>query len=43
MSGALTLVTAIAIMLAVVGAGMTWAVREQRRHNRTEGGHARDH
>jgi hypothetical protein len=43
MSGALTLLTAVALMLAVVGACMTWAVREQRRRNPTEERHARDH
>jgi hypothetical protein len=29
--------------VAVVGACMTWAVREQRRRDRTEEGHARHH
>ena len=39
----LSLLISVATMLAVVGAGMTWAVREQRRRDRTEEGHARDH
>jgi hypothetical protein len=43
MSGALTLLTAVALMLAIVGACMTWAVREQRRRDRTEERHAGDH
>jgi hypothetical protein len=43
MSGVLTLLTALALMVAVVGACMTWAVREQRRRDRTEEGHARHH
>jgi hypothetical protein len=42
-SGVLSLVLAIAVMLAVVAACMTWAVREQRRRNGTEEGHARHH
>ncbi len=43
MSGILTLRTAIALMLAVVGACMTWAVREQRRRDRREEGRAGHH
>jgi hypothetical protein len=43
MTGMLTLVVAIALMLTVVGACMTWAVRTERRRNLTEEGHARDH
>jgi putative effector of murein hydrolase LrgA (UPF0299 family) len=42
-SDVVTLVISIALMLAVVGACMTWAVREQRRRNETEEGHARHH
>jgi len=42
-SGMLTLLSALALMVAVVGACMTWAVRTERRRNRTEEGHARDH
>ena len=38
-----SLLVAIVLMFAVVGACMTWAVREQRRRNRTEEGHARHH
>jgi hypothetical protein len=43
MTGMLTLVVAIGLMLTVVGACMTWAVRTERRRNLTEEGHARDH
>jgi hypothetical protein len=43
MSGTATLIIAMGLMVAVVGACMTWAVRTERRHNRTEEGHARDH
>jgi hypothetical protein len=39
----LTLACSIAVMLAVVGACMTWAVRKERRRNRTEEGHAGHH
>jgi hypothetical protein len=39
----LTLLISVVTMLAVVGTGMTWAVREQRRRDRMEEGHARDH
>ena len=43
MSGVLSFILAIAVMLAVVAACMSWAVREQRRRNGTEEGHARHH
>jgi hypothetical protein len=33
----------VAIMLAVVGASVQWAVRAERRRNPPEEGHARDH
>ena len=39
----LTLVVSIVIMLAVVGGSVQWAVREQRRRNLREDGHARHH
>jgi hypothetical protein len=39
----LTLIVAIAIMLAVVGGSVHWAAREQRRRNLGEEGHARHH
>ena len=34
---------ALALMLAVVGTSLQWAVRAQRRRNPGEEGHARDH
>jgi hypothetical protein len=43
MSGAASLIVALGLMFAVVGGCMTWAVRTERRRNRTEEGHARDH
>ncbi len=43
MSGVLSLILALAVMLAVVAGCMSWAVREQRRRNGTEEGHARHH
>ena len=43
MSGVLTLILAVAVMLTVVAACTSWAVREQRRRNGTEEGHARHH
>ena len=39
----LTFAVSIAIMLAVVGASVQWAAREQRRRNSREEGHARHH
>jgi hypothetical protein len=39
----LTFVISVAIMLAVVGGSVQWAVREQRRRNLREEGHARHH
>jgi hypothetical protein len=39
----LSLIVAIAIMLAVVGGSVQWAAREQRRRNLREEGHARHH
>ena len=39
----LTFAIALAIMLAVVGASVQWAVRAERRRNREEDGHARHH
>jgi hypothetical protein len=33
----------VAIMLAVVGGTVQWAVRAERRRNLGEDGHARDH
>ena len=39
----LQFVIAIAIMLAVVGASVQWAVRAERRRNLGEDGHARHH
>jgi hypothetical protein len=42
-SGVVTLLLSLVLMFAVVGACMTWAVREQRRRNPTEEGHARHH
>jgi hypothetical protein len=39
----LTFAISVAIMLAVVGASVQWAVRAERRRNLGEDGHARDH
>ena len=39
----LTLVASIAIMLAVLGASVQWAAREQRRRNLREESDARHH
>ena len=39
----ISLLVSIAIMLAVVGASVQWAAREQRRRNPREEGHARHH
>lgn len=39
----ITFIVSVAIMLAVVGGSLQWAVREQRRRNLREEGHARHH
>lgn len=39
----LSFAIALAVMLAVVGASVQWAVRTERRRNFEEDGHARDH
>ena len=39
----LTFAIALAIMLAVVGGSVQWAVRAERRRNLREEGHARHH
>ena len=39
----LSLIVALAIMFAVVGGSVQWAVRAERRRNPVEEGHARDH
>jgi hypothetical protein len=39
----LTFLASVLIMLAVVGGSLQWAVREQRRRNLREEGHARHH
>ena len=39
----LSLLFALVLMFAVVGASVQWAVRAQRRRNPVEEGHARDH
>jgi len=39
----LSLLVTVALMLAVVGGSVQWAVRAQRRRNPVEEGHARDH
>jgi hypothetical protein len=39
----LSLAISLAIMLAVVGGSVQWAVRAERRRNLREDGHARDH
>ena len=39
----MTFAISVAIMLAVVGASVQWAVRAERRRNPREEGHARDH
>ena len=39
----LTFAISLAIMLAVVGASVQWAVRAERRRNLGEDGHARHH
>jgi len=39
----MSLVIAVALMLAVVGGSVQWAVRTERRRNPREEGHARDH
>jgi hypothetical protein len=39
----LTFAISVAIMLAVVGGSVQWAVRKERRRNLGEEGHARDH
>jgi putative effector of murein hydrolase LrgA (UPF0299 family) len=39
----LSLAISLAIMLAVVGASVQWAVRAERRRNLREDGHARHH
>ena len=38
-----SLALAFVVMLAVVGGSVRWAVREQRRRNLIEEGHAGDH
>jgi hypothetical protein len=39
----ISLIVSVLIMLAVVGGSVQWAVREQRRRNPREEGHARHH
>ena len=39
----LSFAIALAIMFAVVGASVQWAVRAERRHDLREDGNARDH
>ena len=39
----MSLLVAVALMLAVVTASVQWAVRAERRRNPGEEGHARDH
>jgi hypothetical protein len=39
----LSLIISVAIMLAVVGASVRWAVWTERRRNPREEGHARHH
>jgi len=39
----LTFAISVAIMLAVVGASVQWAVRAERRRDLREDGNARDH
>ena len=39
----LTFAISVAIMLAVVGASVQWAVRAERRRDPGEDGNARDH
>ena len=39
----LSLLVAVALMLAVVGGSVQWAVRTERRRNLREDGHARHH
>jgi hypothetical protein len=39
----LSLIIAVALMFAVVGASVQWAVRAERRRNPGEEGHARHH
>ena len=39
----MSLIVAVAILLAVVGGSVQWAVRAQRRRNPGEEGHARHH
>jgi hypothetical protein len=39
----LSFAISVAIMLAVVGASVQWAVRAERRRNLREDGNARDH
>ena len=39
----LTFAISLSIMLAVVGGSVQWAVRQERRRNLREDGHARDH
>ena len=39
----LSFAIALAVMLAVVGASVQWAVRTERRRNLEEDGHARHH
>ena len=39
----LSLIAAVALMFAVVGASVQWAVRAERRRNPREEGHARHH
>ncbi len=39
----LSFLIALAIMLAVVGASVQWAVRAERRRDLREDGHARHH
>jgi putative effector of murein hydrolase LrgA (UPF0299 family) len=43
MTDVLSLLVSVVVMLAVVGLCMRWAVREQRRRNSREEGHARHH
>ena len=39
----LSFAVSVAVMLAVVGGSLQWAVRAQRRRNPGEEGHARHH
>jgi hypothetical protein len=39
----LTFAISLAVMVAVVGTAMRWAVRTERRRKQMEGAHASDH